>query len=463
MSDDFGIARTLANAHSEDGLSFNTDAYRTSPGVAPSHQKIDALSNPAAKTNDLSPPAASSFGRTPPALKQSASTPGIDSPPCELITAHLAEFFPYAQTAPKVLDSEYIHRSRRDVLTSSSGRTPPESASTPGIDVDGPPSELITTHLAEFFPYTQTAPNVLERTHHPLSDVDDEEDEEENQQETVERSEMSAAPAQNRVEWIRGALIGSGSLGSVYLGMNKVTGMLMAVKQLELPSGSSHNEEQKKNMLTELQREIDLLKDLQHDNIAQYLESSIDDGYLNIFLTYDYGAFEESLVRNFVRQILQGLNYLHEHGIVHRNIKGGNILVDNKGGIKISDFGISKKVADDILKISNGPALQSAFWMAPEVVEQALYTSKADIWSLGCLIIEMFTTQHPYPELSQMQAIFQIGQSVKPAMPNDVSSDAEDFLDQAFEIDHQARPSAAELATHPWISGGSANAKVASA
>ena len=88
--------------------------------------------------------------------------------------------------------------------------------------------------------------------------------------------------------------------------------------------------------------------------------SCIDEEHLNIFLEYvpggsvtallrNYGAFEEPLVKNFVRQILKGLAYLHEKDVIHRDIKGGNILVDNKGGIKISDFGVSKKVEDSAL------------------------------------------------------------------------------------------------------------------
>jgi len=124
---------------------------------------------------------------------------------------------------------------------------------------------------------------------------------------------------------------------------------------------------------------------------------------------------------------LEGLNYLHERDIIHRDIKGANILVDNKGGIKISDFGISKKVDDSeyclsLLKILHTfftdlltgnrvhrPSLQgSVFWMAPEVVKQSIYTKKADIWSVGCLVVEMLTGDHPWAQLSQMQAIYQV-------------------------------------------------------
>lgn len=169
------------------------------------------------------------------------------------------------------------------------------------------------------------------------------------------------------------------------------------------------------------------------------------------------GAFGEALIRTFVRQILQGLAYLHENDIIHRDIKGGNILVDNRGVIKISDFGISKKVEESLLAPSQSrlhrPSLQgSVFWMAPEVVKQTSHTAKADIWSLGCLIVEMFTGNHPWMELTQMQAIFkvccddwyssltnvaaQIGSAkdARPAIPSDFSADGQAFLDLTFKM-----------------------------
>ena len=128
---------------------------------------------------------------------------------------------------------------------------------------------------------------------------------------------------------------------------------------------------------------------------------------------------------------------MHERDIIHRDIKGANILVDNKGGIKISDFGISKKVEDSecwwffflvlgLLTLLGSflfsflsallsaarvhrPSLQgSVYWMAPEVVKQTAYTHKADIWSVGCLVVEMLTGTHPWASLNQMQAIFKV-------------------------------------------------------
>ncbi|KAL8279988.1 hypothetical protein RQP46_007569 [Phenoliferia psychrophenolica] len=304
-------------------------------------------------------------------------------------------------------------------------------------------------------------------------DEDDEDDYSSSEEDSSDDDEeelavpLSNASTENKptLKWIKGALIGAGSFGSVYLGMNPMSGSLMAVKQVELPTGNSHNEERKKSMLDALEREIELLKVLQHENIVQYLDSSSDPTHLNIFLEYvpggsvaallsNYGAFEEALVSKFVRQILTGLEYLHAREIIHRDIKGANILVDNKGGIKISDFGISKRVDDNLLSGAkvHRPSLQgSVYWMAPEVVKQTSYTSKADIWSLGCLVVEMLTGAHPWANLTQMQAIFRIGSSSCPAIPDDISPESDEFLQQTFLIDHNQRPSAKDLLQHAFI------------
>jgi mitogen-activated protein kinase kinase kinase len=268
------------------------------------------------------------------------------------------------------------------------------------------------------------------------------------------------------LKWMKGTLIGAGSFGSVYLALNSITGELMAVKQVEMPT-STKDDSRKQSMIDALSREIALLKDLQHTNIVQYLSSSKEDNCFNIFLEYvpggsvaamlnNYGPLPEPLIRNFVRQILQGLAYLHGKNIIHRDIKGANVLVDNKGGIKISDFGISKKVEANLLNSSaanHRPSLQgSVFWMAPEVVKQTSYTLKADIWSLGCLIVEMFTGSHPFPDCSQLQAIFKIGMGGSaPQIPQKSTAEAQAFLAHTFELDHNKRPTAEELLTSPFL------------
>ncbi|KAF3396148.1 Protein kinase byr2 [Penicillium rolfsii] len=270
--------------------------------------------------------------------------------------------------------------------------------------------------------------------------------------------------------WMKGSLIGEGSFGSVFLALHAITGELMAVKQVEIPSATKGTEfdQRKNNMVTALKHEIELLQGMHHPNIVQYLGTSTDDQYLNIFLEYvpggsiatmlkQYNTFQEPLVKNFVRQILAGLSYLHSQDIIHRDIKGANILVDNKGGVKISDFGISKRVeASTVLgsRASSGggghlhrPSLQgSVYWMAPEVVRQTAHTKKADIWSLGCLVVEMFIGAHPFPDCSQLQAIFAIGSNqARPPAPEHASPEAVEFLDMTFQLDYEKRPTADEL------------------
>lgn len=355
-----------------------------------------------------------------------------------------------------------IEPNRKSYVSFESGS---DSANLTLGDQDG------TTGLQSYFdesgssgPTTEASGSLNDHLRHVIAEDGEEPDE--------ELDQFLKGDSWDNVKWMQGSLIGQGSFGSVFLALHALTGELMAVKQVEVPTNSNSDLDRKKTaMVAALKREIDLLRDLQHPNIVQYLGSNSDDEHFNIFLEYvpggsvaamlnSYGQLQEPLIRNFVRQILTGLSYLHGQDIIHRDIKGANVLVDNKGNIKISDFGISKRVEASALlqPAKNGghmhrPSLQgSVFWMAPEVVKQTSYTRKADIWSLGCLIVEMFTGTHPFPNFSQLQAIFQIGtSSAKPTTPENASEEGKTFLRQTFEIDHEKRPSADELLLSPFL------------
>lgn len=108
-----------------------------------------------------------------------------------------------------------------------------------------------------------------------------------------------------------------------------------------------------------------------------------------------YGKFNENLIRTYTTQILEGLEYLHANNVVHRDIKGANILVDNDGMCKLADFGSAKKIAgfgkERYASIRGTPN-----WMAPEVIKSKGHGRFSDIWSIGCTVIEMATGKPPW-------------------------------------------------------------------
>ncbi|KAE8683292.1 Mitogen-activated protein kinase kinase kinase 1 [Hibiscus syriacus] len=254
--------------------------------------------------------------------------------------------------------------------------------------------------------------------------------------------------------WQKGDLLGRGSFGSVYEGIS-ADGFFFAVKEVSLLDQGS----QGKQSIIQLEQEIALLSQFEHENIVQYYGTDKDQSNLYIFLElvtkgsllnlYQRYHLKDSQVSAYTRQILHGLKYLHDRNVVHRDVKCANILVDGNGSVKLADFGLAKATKLNDVKSCKG----TAFWMAPEVVNQKGqgYGIPADIWSLGCTVLEMLTRQIPYHQLECMQALFRIGRGEPPPVPDSLSKDARDFIMQCIQADPDARPTAAKLLQHPFV------------
>ncbi|KAI7979238.1 Mitogen-activated protein kinase kinase kinase 1 [Camellia lanceoleosa] len=154
-------------------------------------------------------------------------------------------------------------------------------------------------------------------------------------------------------------------------------------------------------------------------NLYIFLELVTKGTLLSLYQKY---ILQDSVVSSYTRQILHGLKYLHERNVVHRDIKCANILVHANGSAKLADFGLTKVTKLNDIKSFKG----TLYWMAPEVVKlnDQEYGLPADIWSLGCTVLEMLTRQIPYANLELMRALFQIGRGVPPPVPDSLSSDA---------------------------------------
>ncbi|KAM3854180.1 mitogen-activated protein kinase kinase kinase 2 isoform 2-T3 [Vipera latastei] len=191
--------------------------------------------------------------------------------------------------------------------------------------------------------------------------------------------------------WVLGKPLGQGAFGRVYLCYDADTGRELAVKQVEFDPDSPETSKE----VNALECEIQLLKNLLHERIVQYYGCLRDhpEGTLSIFMEYmpggsikdqlkAYGALTENVTRKYTRQILEGVHYLHSNMIVHRDIKGANILRDPAGNVKLGDFGASKRLQTICL---SGTGMKSAtgtpYWMSPEVISGEGYGRKADICS----------------------------------------------------------------------------------
>ncbi|EMD38930.1 hypothetical protein CERSUDRAFT_112640 [Gelatoporia subvermispora B] len=251
-----------------------------------------------------------------------------------------------------------------------------------------------------------------------------------------------------------GNCIGRGQFGAVYRALNLNTGQMVAVKRIRL-------EGLKEEEIAQLMKEVDLVKSLSHPSIVKYEGMARDADTLSIVLEYAengslgqtlraFGKLNERLVASYVVKILEGLDYLHQSDVVHCDLKAANILTTKNGNVKLSDFGVSlnlRAMEREMKDVAGTPN-----WMAPEVIELKGASTKSDIWSLACTVIELLTGRPPYADIpNSMSVMFRIVEDDMPPIPEGCSESLQDFLKLCLNKDPTKRPSAEMLCEHDWL------------
>lgn len=261
-------------------------------------------------------------------------------------------------------------------------------------------------------------------------------------------------------QWVRGQLLGTGAFSSCYHARDVMTGTLMAVKQISFCRNAI--EEEEVQMLA-IRDEIILMMKLDHPNIVRLLGATLQGKHYNMFVEWmpggsvaallnAYGPFVETVILRYIKQVLAGVAFLHDNQILHRDLKGANLLIDSTGHhLRIGDFGAAARMASHrtIADEFKGQLLGTIAFMAPEVLRGEGYGRSCDVWSVGCVVIEMATAQPPWDAVNisnDLALLYKIACSKDPPpIPSTVSPVMRAVALHCLQPRSKDRPPAKEL------------------